>query len=196
MLEDRQIVVFFKNAFDVDNVASILVKKFLFLGEVIVIPKNEEKTPLIVFQKGEVKLMIFDDSVHINYLKDFDFEQILEIVGTLENEGFEFKRMGYISNYFFNEEEKNRFIENTLVKDNKRNNHIQLYRFNMDLIDSVKVNVVEIEKTTEEFNIPMITMFDINTPVEDEYNITSSFLESFIKECDRYIRSVINNNIR
>lgn len=196
MLEDRQLVVFFKNAFDVDNVASILVKKFLFLGEVIVIPKNEEKTPLIVFQKGEVKLMIFDDSVHINYLKDFDFEQILEIVGTLENEGFEFKRMGYISNYFFNEEEKNRFIENTLVKDNKRNNHIQLYRFNMDLIDSVKVNVVEIEKTTEEFNIPMITMFDINTPVEDEYNITSSFLESFIKECDRYIRSVINNNIR
>lgn len=196
MLEDRQLVLFYNNSFNVDELADTLVRKFAFLDEVMVIPKTEENTPLIIFQKGEVKLTVFHDSVNINYLKDFEFNNIIEIIETMEDSGFTFHRMGYIFIYFHTNEEKEYFKKNTFFKEDKRSDEFQLYRYNRDLIDSVKVNVVEIERTNPEDNISMSTIFDINTPLDEKYNITSSFLTDFIKECDRYIKRVIENNLK
>lgn len=194
MVEDRQLVLFFNNSYDINLIADILVRKFSFLNEVLVIPPTEENAPNIVFQKGEVKLTIFRKYLNLNYLINFDFDLIIEIIETLENEGFVFNRMGYISIYFHKIDEKIKFIENSFKKEEKRNQEFQLYRYSSDLIDSVKVNVVEIEKTNPEKDLPMITIFDINTPVDEIYNITSSFLGDFIKECDKYAKNVVRKN--
>ena len=35
--------------------------------------------------------------------------------------------------------------------------------------------------------VELVSIFDINTPMNEIYNITSDFLRDFIKQCDKYI---------
>ena len=69
------------------------------------------------------------------------------------------------------------------------NSEFQLSWYRKELIDSVSVNVWEKDLTDTMKGIELVSIFDINTPVDEAYNINSDFLRDFIKKCDKYIEN-------
>ena len=51
----------------------------------------------------------------------------------------------------------------------------------------VSVNVWEKEMTDIMNGVEFVSVYDINTPIDEVYNITSEFLSDFLKQCDKYI---------
>jgi hypothetical protein len=49
------------------------------------------------------------------------------------------------------------------------------------------VNVWEREMTDLMNGVELLSVYDINTPIDEEYNISSEFVKSFLKACDKYI---------
>lgn len=193
-MENRQLVLFYKNSFDVDNLGNLLLNKFPYLGPVLVMPNNNENLPIIMFQKKEIKIVITDNAIDFKYPSTIDFKLVLDIIESLENQGFSFDRMGYISFYLFNKKEKEKYMENNFKKV-LSNGEFQFSIYKREYIDSVKVNVVELSRTIDENDNDLSLVFDINTPINEIYYITSSFLNDFLKECDKYIKSEIKENI-
>ena len=61
--------------------------------------------------------------------------------------------------------------------------------YKKELIDSVLVNVWEREMTDLMNGVMLLSVFDINTPIDEQYNISSEFLRDFLKKCDRYVEN-------
>lgn len=196
MKEEKQFVLFFSKGTRIDNtqLAAKLSSKFEMLGNALVIPFDQRNPaqPLILFNQGPIQLtvniadisFIYDAEKHKEY-----FDTIVEIIEYFEDLDYSFERFGYISTIFHTKEEKEVFLEKVFKDKEMISSEFQLSWYNKELINSVSVNVWEREMTDLMNNVELVSVFDINTPIDEVYNITSDFVKDFVKHCDRYIEN-------
>lgn len=196
MKEEKQIVLFFSRGTEINNtqLAAKLSSKFEILGDAIVIPFNPQnpRQPLIIFNQGKIKLNItITDVSFIYFAEDHKelFETVINMIEYFEDLDYSFERFGYISTHFHSKKEKDKFIEKMFKEDNKFESDFQLSWHTRELIDSVSVNVWAKNFTDLANHIDLVTIYDINTPMNEVYNITSEFLNDFLKQCDKYIEN-------
>lgn len=202
MKNERQIVLFLKpnTTFNQTQVAAKMTEKFSELGSPIILPPNEKdpNQPLIIFNQGIMNVSINYNDVSIIFyedIKDNCSELIVNIIDFLTDYSFDFVRMGYVSTYLNGKKErenfkKKMFADKEIIKDD-----FQLAWYTKESIDSVAVNVWERYFTDFNQKIDLVTIFDINTPIEEEYNISSEFVGDFLKKCDKYIESKLKDRI-
>jgi len=194
MKDENQLVLFFRKGTKVDNVslAKELKEKFPILAEPIVLPFNPNniREPLIIFNQGKINLTVGISDVSFIYYatdnKEF-FNTIIEIVECFENLDYSFERMGYVKTILHTKKERELLKENIFKDKDMIESEFQLSWYKKELIDSVKVNVWHKELTDILNNVELVTVFDINTPIDEEYYISSEFLNNFIKECEKYV---------
>ena len=199
MKNEKQIVLFLAKNTDYNEVqlAARLNESFPDLGSPITIPFDEKNpgAPIIVFNKGKINLTMNYNDVSFIYNRENEKENdelMLEIVSFLEDV-LRFVRLGYVTTYNHTKVERENFIEN-VFKDRKMiTSEFQLSWYTSSLIDSVKVNVWERHLTDIMNKVEFVSIFDINTPIEEENNITSEFLSSFLKKCDKDIKDRMND---
>lgn len=194
MKDENQLVLFFRNGTKVDSVslAKELKDNFSLLGDPTILPFNPNNTrePLIIFNRGKINLTVgVNDVSFIYYASDNKelFNTIIEIVECFENLDYSFERMGYVKTILHSKKEREKFKENVFKDKDLIESEFQLSWYKKELIDSVKVNVWHKELTDIINNVELVTIFDINTPIDEAYYITSAFLMEFIKECDKYV---------
>ncbi len=199
MKNEKQIVLFLAKNTDYNEVqlAARLNENFPDLGSPMTIPFDEKNpgAPIIVFNQGKINLTMNYNDVSFIYNRETEKENddlMLEIVSFLE-ESLRFVRLGYVTTYIHSKVERENFIEN-VFKDRKMiTSEFQLSWYTSSLIDSVKVNVWERHLTDIMNKVEFVSIFDINTPIEEENNINSDFLNSFLKKCDKDIKDRMND---
>lgn len=196
MKNERQIVLFLKKKteFNQTQLAAKLNERFPELGNPVTLPLNENdpNQPLIIFNQGSLNFSInYNDASFIFFEENKDKvdKLIIEMIEFLEDFDLDFVRMGYVSTHINSKEEREKFKEKIFKNDNLINDDFQLAWYKKELIDSVSVNVWERHFTDFAQKIEFVSIYDINTPVEEEYNISSDFINSFLKKCDKYIDS-------
>lgn len=196
MKNEKQIVLFLKRKteFNQTQLAAKLNEKFPELKEPVTLPLNvnDPNQPLIIFNQGQLNLTINYNDVSFIFFEENKSsveEFIIEIVDFLENYNLDFVRMGYISTFLNGKEQQENFKQKIFKSEDLIKDDFQLSWYKKELIDSVKVNVWERHFTDLSQNIDLISIYDINTPLEEEYNISSDFIKNFLKKCDKYIEN-------
>lgn len=194
MKDEKQLVLFFSKGTKVDNtiLAAKLKEKFDILKDPIVIPfnPNNPEQPLIIFNRGEISLTVGAIDVSIIYDKKIHkevYDTVIEIIELFENLDYSFERMGYISTFLHSKKERENFIDKVFKEKVVAESEFNLSWYKKDLIDSVSVNVWQKGLTDLMNGIEFVSIYDINTPINEVYNITSEFLSDFLKKCDKYI---------
>ena len=194
MKDEKQLVLFFNEGIKIDNtlLAAKLKEKFEILKDPIVIPfnKNNPNQPLILFNRGKLQLSVSIFDVSIIYNSELHkelYDTLIEIVELFENLDYSFVRMGYISTFLHSKKEREIFKGNVFKDKTMVESEFQLSWYKKELIDSVSVNVWKKALTDIINKVEFVTIYDINTPMDEKYNITSEFLSDFIKKCDKYI---------
>lgn len=194
MKDENQLVLFFRKGTKVENVslAAELKEKFPILNDPVVLPFNPNniREPLIIFNKGKINLTVGISDVSFIYYANENkelFKTIIEIIECFENLDYSFDRMGYVKTILHTKKEREHFKENVFKDKDMIESEFQLSWYKKELIDSVKVNVWHKELTDILNNVDLVTIFDINTPIDEAYYISSDFLKDFIRECDKYI---------
>lgn len=202
MKNERQLVLFLKkgNEFNPTNLASSIYNKFNQLGDPIILQpnQNDPNQPLIIFNRGVFGLNINHNDISFvmfeeNYKKYFDL--VIEIMSFLEDEDLSFVRMGYISTFLSDEKTREKFKNNMFKDPEIMKNDFQLSWYSKEHIDSVLVNVWEKHLTDFYNKVDFVSIFDINTPLDEEYNITSSFVDNFLKKCDKFVESRLSDRL-
>lgn len=202
MKNQKQIVLFLKKNthFNQTRLAAKLNEKFIQLGNPLILPPNEKdlNQPLIIFNQGMITLTINYNEISFIFSEERKQEEnqlLVEIIELFENLDLDFIRMGYISTYINGKKEKERFKEKIFKEEKLINDDFQLAWYTKELIDSVSVNVWERYFTDFHNNLELVSIFDINTPVEEEYNISSEFIETFLKKCDKFIEEKLKDRL-
>ena len=152
--------------------------------------QNNIRDPLIIFNRGKINLTVLQSDVSFIYYANESkelFKTIMEIVECFEELDYSFERMGYVKTKLHSKKERENFKENIFKDKDMIDSEFQLSWYKKELIDSVKVNVWHKELTDILNGVELVTIFDINTPIDESYYISSEFLRDFIKECDKYI---------
>lgn len=193
MKDEKQIVLFLKRGttFNQVQLAAKLNEKISSLGIPVTLPfdNNNPNSPLIIFNKGLMDLSISYNEVSFIYEKDKNLvDTCVEIIDLLTEEGLDFVRFGYVSTYIRTKKDKEKYIDREFKNPNEFENEFNVSKYKSELIDSVRVNVWERNLTDKLNGVEFVTVIDINTPIAEEYNITSDFVSDFIKSCDEYIK--------
>lgn len=196
MNEEKQIVLFFRKGTMVNGpeLALKLSSKYNFLGAPTVIPFNpkDPSQPLVIFNQGIIEFTVSITDINIIYKsKNHEklYDDIMSIIEYLEELDFSFDRMGYITTIMHSKKEKDVFKKNVFKDEDLITSEFQLSWYTKEHIDSVAVNVWEREMTDLMNGVELVSVFDINTPIDEQYNITSEFLRDFLKKCDKYIEN-------
>jgi hypothetical protein len=201
MNDEKQLVLFFSKGTKIDGAALAykLTTKFSILGQPAVIPFNPSNPnqPLVIFNQGIISLTVNMGDISFIYNSEYHaklFDDIMDIISCFEELDYSFDRMGYISTIGHTKKEKEK-LKNHIFKDpDMIDSEFQLSWYKKELIDSVSVNVWQREMTDTISNVDLVSIFDINTPMEEVYNINSEFLSDFIKKCDKYIEKKDKDN--
>ena len=203
MKNEKQIVLFLKKntTFNQTQLAAKMNEKFEELGNPAIIPPNEKdpNQPLIIFNQGVMNLTLnYNDLSFIFYEEEQEKlnDLIIEIVEFLEDYSLDFVRLGYVSTFLNTKKERDNFKKNMFKDENLMNDDFQISWYKKESIDSVVVNVWERHFTDLNNNIDFVSIFDINSPMEEEYNISSTFLDDFLKECNKYIEKKQNTRYK
>ena len=194
MNDEKQLVLFFRQGTEINNtlLASELSSKFEFLKEPIVLPFNENNPsqPLIIFEQGDIKLAVSISDVSISCNKNIyneEYDSIIEIIEYFEDLDISFERMGYISTFIHDKDGKDKFKKMVFNESCPVDSEFQVSWYRKELIDSVSVNVW-VKGITDMINhVEFVSIYDINTPMNEVYNISSEFLKDFLIQCDKYI---------
>ena len=196
MKDEKQLVLFFREGVEIDNVelASKLSKKFECLKDPIVIPfnPNSPRQPLIIFERGKLKLSVSISEISFTYFNTEHknlYDTVMEIIEYFEELDMSFERMGYISTFLHTSKEKEKFKKIIFNDKAPIDSEFQVSWYKKELIDSVSVNVWIKGITDMMNNIDFVSVYDINTPIDEVYNISCEFLRDFIKQCDKYIET-------
>jgi hypothetical protein len=194
MENEKQIVLFFKGGseFNELQIAAKINERHPSLNNPITIPYDESNpnNPLIVFNKGLMNITVNRKDASFIF-KDKDNKECLEIINDIieifEENDIEFIRLGYISTHGHTKKDKEKFLKKLFVNPELISDEFNLAWYKSELIDSVRVNVWERHLTDMINKADFVSIIDINTPMDKEYNITSDFVIDFINKCDKYI---------
>lgn len=202
MKNERQIVLFFEKniEFNQTQLAAKLNEKFSELGNPVILPPSDRnrEQPLIIFNQSYINMTVSYNAVSFIFSeddKDNCDKLVIRIMEILEEFGLYFIRMGYVSTYVYGKKERKNFKSIAFKDSIPINDDFQLAWYSKELIDSVAVNVWERYFTDLANKLEFASVFDINTPVEEEYNISSEFVEDFCKKCDKFIEAKLKDRL-
>ena len=202
MKDEKQIVLFLEKNIEFSEVkiASEIYEKYPNLNSPITIPYDKDKpnNPLIIFNRGVMQLTLNRNDLSFIFKKEDEktcMDIIEGVIDLLDDNRITFNRIGYVSSHIHSKKDKTSFINN-LFKDKKSiGDEFNLAWYKEELIDSVRVNVWERHLTDNLNNVDFVSIIDINTPMDKELNVSSEFTLDFIKNCDKYIKKVLDERI-
>ena len=194
MKNTKEIILFYEKVpdFNLTDIAKEILDRYEYLGEPTIIPKNENNTFLVVFNKNsELQIEINDKNVFI-VMKHSYFNSlnsiVFDVVDTFEMFDTKFSRIGYISSNFESplkiEKAKEKYLNVEEFKDVLELN-LSWYR-KIDFRSSY-INCWE-RVITDTVNFKdLLLQYDINTLVGEKVDIDMKFIKDFFKTADDYV---------
>lgn len=195
----KEIILFYEKVpdFNLTDIAKEILDRYEYLGEPTIIPRNENNTFLVVFNKNsEFQIEINDKNVLIvmkhSYFNDLN-SIVFDVVDTFEMFDTKFSRIGYISSNFESplkiEKAKEKYLNVEEFKDVLELN-LSWYR-KIDFRSSY-INCWE-RVITDTVNFKdLLLQYDINTLVGEKVDIDMKFIKDFFKTSDDYIEKRID----
>lgn len=199
MKNTKEIILFYEKVpdFNLTDIAKEILDRYEYLGEPTIIPRNENNTFLVVFNKNsEFQIEINDKNVLIvmkhSYFNDLN-SIVFDVVDTFEMFDTKFSRIGYISSNFESplkiEKAKEKYLNVEEFKDVLELN-LSWYR-KIDFRSSY-INCWE-RVITDTVNFKdLLLQYDINTLVGEKVDIDMKFIKDFFKTSDDYIEKRID----
>lgn len=199
MKNTKEIILFYEKVpdFNLTDIAKEILDRYEYLGEPTIIPRNENNTFLVVFNKNsELQIEINDKNVFI-VMKHSYFNSlnsiVFDVVDTFEMFNTKFSRIGYISSNFESplkiEKAKEKYLKVEEFKDVLELN-LSWYR-KIDFRSSY-INCWE-RVITDTVNFKdLLLQYDINTLVGEKVDIDMKFIKDFFKTSDDYIEKRID----
>ncbi len=199
MKNTKEIILFYEKVpdFNLTDIAKEILDRYEYLGEPTIIPRNENNTFLVVFNKNsELQIEINDKNVFI-VMKHSYFNSlnsiVFDVVDTFEMFDTKFSRIGYISSNFESplkiEKAKEKYLKVEEFKDVLELN-LSWYR-KIDFRSSY-INCWE-RVITDTVNFKdLLLQYDINTLVGEKVDIDMKFIKDFFKTADDYIEKRID----
>lgn len=194
MKNTKEIILFYEKVpdFNLTDIAKEILDRYEYLGEPTIIPRNENNTFLVVFNKNsELQIEINDKNVFI-VMKHSYFNSlnsiVFDVVDTFEMFNTKFSRIGYISSNFESplkiEKAKEKYLNVEEFKDVLELN-LSWYR-KIDFRSSY-INCWE-RVITDTVNFKdLLLQYDINTLVGEKVDIDMKFIKDFFKTADDYV---------
>lgn len=199
MKNTKEIILFYEKVpdFNLTDIAKEILDRYEYLGEPTIIPKNENNTFLVVFNKNpELQIEINDKNVFIvmkhSYFNDLN-SIVFDVVDTFEMFDTKFSRIGYISSNFESplkiEKAKEKYLNVEEFKDVLELNLSWYRKINFR---SSYINCWE-RVITDTVNFKdLLLQYDINTLVGEKVDIDMKFIKDFFKTSDDYIEKRID----
>ena len=199
MKNTKEIILFYEKVpdFNLTDIAKEILDRYEYLGEPTIIPRNENNTFLVVFNKNsELQIEINDKNVFI-VMKHSYFNSlnsiVFDVVDTFEMFNTKFSRIGYISSNFESplkiEKAKEKYLNVEEFKDVLELN-LSWYR-KIDFRSSY-INCWE-RVITDTVNFKdLLLQYDINTLVGEKVDIDMKFIKDFFKTADDYVEKRID----
>lgn len=199
MKNTKEIILFYEKVpdFNLTDIAKEILDRYEYLGEPTIIPRNENNTFLVVFNKNsELQIEINDKNVFI-VMKHSYFNSlnsiVFDVVDTFEMFNTKFSRIGYISSNFESplkiEKAKEKYLKVEEFKDVLELN-LSWYR-KIDFRSSY-INCWE-RVITDTVNFKdLLLQYDINTLVGEKVDIDMKFIKDFFKTADDYVEKRID----
>lgn len=199
MKNTKEIILFYEKVpdFNLTDIAKEILDRYEYLGEPTIIPRNENNTFLVVFNKNsEFQIEINDKNVLIvmkhSYFNDLN-SIVFDVVDTFEMFNTKFSRIGYISSNFESplkiEKAKEKYLNVEEFKDVLELN-LSWYR-KIDFRSSY-INCWE-RVITDTVNFKdLLLQYDINTLVGEKVDIDMKFIKDFFKTADDYVEKRID----
>lgn len=199
MKNTKEIILFYEKVpdFNLTDIAKEILDRYEYLGEPTIIPRNENNTFLVVFNKNsELQIEINDKNVFI-VMKHSYFNVlnsiVFDVVDTFEMFNTKFSRIGYISSNFESplkiEKAKEKYLNVEEFKDVLELN-LSWYR-KIDFRSSY-INCWE-RVITDTVNFKdLLLQYDINTLVGEKVDIDMKFIKDFFKTADDYVEKRID----
>ena len=199
MKNTKEIILFYEKVpdFNLTDIAKEILDRYEYLGEPTIIPRNENNTFLVVFNKNsEFQIEINDKNVLIvmkhSYFNDLN-SIVFDVVDTFEMFDTKFSRMGYISSNFESplkiEKAKEKYLNVEEFKDVLELNLSWYRKINFR---SSYINCWE-RVITDTVNFKdLLLQYDINTLVGEKVDIDMKFIKDFFKTSDDYIEKRID----
>ena len=194
MKNTKEIILFYEKVpdFNLTDIAKEILDRYEYLGEPTIIPRNENNTFLVVFNKNsELQIEINDKNVFI-VMKHSYFNSlnsiVFDVVDTFEMFDTKFSRIGYISSNFESplkiEKAKEKYLNVEEFKDVLELN-LSWYR-KIDFRSSY-INCWE-RVITDTVNFKdLLLQYDINTLVGEKVDVDMKFIKDFFKTADDYV---------
>lgn len=199
MKNTKEIILFYEKVpdFNLTDIAKEILDRYEYLGEPTIIPRNENNTFLVVFNKNsEFQIEINDKNVLI-VMKHSYFNAlnsiVFDVVDTFEMFDTKFSRIGYISSNFESplkiEKAKEKYLNVEEFKDVLELNLSWYRKINFR---SSYINCWE-RVITDTVNFKdLLLQYDINTLVGEKVDIDMKFIKDFFKTSDDYIEKRID----
>lgn len=199
MKNTKEIILFYEKVpdFNLTDIAKEILDRYEYLGEPTIIPRNENNTFLVVFNKNsEFQIEINDKNVLIvmkhSYFNDLN-SIVFDVVDTFEMFDTKFSRIGYISSNFESplkiEKTKEKYLNVEEFKDVLELNLSWYRKINFR---SSYINCWE-RVITDTVNFKdLLLQYDINTLVGEKVDIDMKFIKDFFKTSDDYIEKRID----
>lgn len=194
MKNTKEIILFYEKVpdFNLTDIAKEILDRYEYLGEPTIIPRNENNTFLVVFNKNsEFQIEINDKNVLIvmkhSYFNDLN-SIVFDVVDTFEMFDTKFSRIGYISSNFESplkiEKAKEKYLNVEEFKDVLELNLSWYRKINFR---SSYINCWE-RVITDTVNFKdLLLQYDINTLVGEKVDIDMKFIKDFFKTADDYV---------
>ena len=199
MKNTKEIILFYEKVpdFNLTDIAKEILDRYEYLGEPTIIPRNENNTFLVVFNKNsEFQIEINDKNVLIvmkhSYFIDLN-SIVFDVVDNFEMFDTKFSRIGYISSNFESplkiEKAKEKYLNVEEFKDVLELNLSWYRKINFR---SSYINCWE-RVITDTVNFKdLLLQYDINTLVGEKVDIDMKFIKDFFKTSDDYIEKRID----
>ena len=199
MKNTKEIILFYEKVpdFNLTDIAKEILDRYEYLGEPTIIPRNENNTFLVVFNKNsELQIEINDKNVFI-VMKHSYFNSlnsiVFDVVDTFEMFNTKFSRIGYISSNFESplkiEKAKEKYLNVEEFKDVLELNLSWYRKINFR---SSYINCWE-RVITDTVNFKdLLLQYDINTLVGEKVDIDMKFIKDFFKTADDYVEKRID----
>lgn len=199
MKNTKEIILFYEKVpdFNLTDIAKEILDRYEYLGEPTIIPRNENNTFLVVFNKNsEFQIEINDKNVLIvmkhSYFNNLN-SIVFDVVDTFEMFDTKFSRIGYISSNFESplkiEKAKEKYLNVEEFKDVLELNLSWYRKINFR---SSYINCWE-RVITDTVNFKdLLLQYDINTLVGEKVDIDMKFIKDFFKTSDDYIEKRID----
>ena len=194
MKNTKEIILFYEKVpdFNLTDIAKEILDRYEYLGEPTIIPRNENNTFLVVFNKNsEFQIEINDKNVLIvmkhSYFNDLN-SIVFDVVDNFEMFDTKFSRIGYISSNFESplkiEKAKEKYLNVEEFKDVLELNLSWYRKINFR---SSYINCWE-RVITDTVNFKdLLLQYDINTLVGEKVDIDMKFIKDFFKTADDYV---------